>query len=215
MAPLSDEELARQAQAGELAAFEDLITRHHARVFRFLCQKAPTQEDAEDLTQQTFITAHRRIHQFRLDAKFVTWLFTIARRLAINHHRARAVRPTCELAAAESLPSPGRDPAWTLAEADDCQELWRAAREALVEPQYAALWLFYREHMPIESIARVMNRSQVSVKVLLHRARKRLAGVLPGPQGGSGGATGIDPILAPACASPVPVKQLHWWPQQA
>lgn len=209
---ITDEELARQAQAGSLAAFDQLVGRHHSRLYYFLCQKAPTLQDAEDITQQTFITAHRRLHQFRLEARFATWLFTIARRLAINHYRARAVRPVCELEEAATMAAPGHDPAATMVETEERDLLWRVARESLVEPQFTALWLHYREHLSVEAIARVMGRTQVSVKVLMHRARKRLAQVLPGQPAGASGAEG-NPQRATEWPSARPGMELLLQPE--
>ena len=52
-----DQELARDAQNGSLAAFEELVRRHEARLFHFLCQKMPSREDAEDMAQKSLITA--------------------------------------------------------------------------------------------------------------------------------------------------------------
>ena len=85
----SDEQLAAEAQDGSLEAFGSLVDRYHARVYHFLCHKTANPEDAQDVTQQVFIRAWQKIHQFRVEAKFATWLFTITRRAAINYYRAR------------------------------------------------------------------------------------------------------------------------------
>ena len=63
--------------------------------------------------------------------------------------------------------------------------IWRRARDLLSEEQYMALWLFYVDEIPAGDVARILNRSWVSVKTLLHRARKKLHPVLAelGPDG--------------------------------
>ena len=98
-----DQQLARDAQNGSLAAFEELVRRHEARLFHFLCQKMPSREDAEDMAQKSFITAWQKLHLYRAEASFATWLYTIARRLVISHYRKHGKAKLCELEAAESV----------------------------------------------------------------------------------------------------------------
>ena len=76
--------------------------RHEARLFHFLCQKAPSRQDAEDLTQQTFVNAWQKLHLFRSDARFVTWIYTIARNLTVSHYRKHGRVTHCELEEASS-----------------------------------------------------------------------------------------------------------------
>ena len=76
---ISDEQLAAKSQQGSLDAYEELVRRHETKLFHFLCQKLPSRKDAQDLTQKTFLNAWKRIELFRCNAKFTTWLYTIAR----------------------------------------------------------------------------------------------------------------------------------------
>ena len=171
---LSDEDLACRTQAGSVEAFEELVTRYEKRIFNFLRHKTPDRQDAEDLTQTAFVLAYRKIRLYNPKYKFATWLFTIARHAAISHFRASR-RPD---------PPPGpeadtRDPATILAEQDNRQSLWDQARACLPELQFTALWLMYAEDLSVRDIAEVMKQSVSYVKVMLHRARTRLAQVLP------------------------------------
>ena len=177
-ADISDTELAAQSQQGSLDAFEQLVQRHEARLFHFLCQKAPTRQDAEDLAQHTFINAWQRIHQYRTDASFATWLYTIARNLTISHYRKHGRVTLTELDSAEPHMVYHDTPADTLAEAEQQAALWRTARQALKPDAFDVLWMKYREHLSIIEIARTMSRTETSVKVMLHRARKTLGRAL-------------------------------------
>ena len=171
----SDEQLAGAAQAGSLAAFEELVRRHEGRLFRYLCQKAPSIADAEDLAQQTFIIAWQRIAQFRCDARFITWLYTIARRLTISHYRKHGRATHCGLEHAEAQLVQTETAREIISQVEEHDLVWRVARQNLKDESFDVLWMKYREHMSIDEIATALQRSEVSVKVMLHRARKLLA----------------------------------------
>lgn len=171
----TDEQLAGAAQAGSLAAFEELVRRHEDRLFRFLCVKAPSVADAEDLAQQTFVTAWRRIAQFRCEARFNTWLYTIARRLTISHYRNHGRVTHCGLDDAAPELVQAETAVEIVSRAEEHQLVWRVARLNLKDEAFDVLWMKYREHMSVVEIATAMQRTEVSVKVMLHRARKVLA----------------------------------------
>lgn len=177
----SDEQLAAEAQDGSLEAFGSLVDRYHARVYHFLCHKTANPEDAQDVTQQVFIRAWQKIHQFRVEAKFATWLFTITRRAAINHYRARGSRTMVELKEADGKLVTSDTPASNLAERDEHAALWAVARRNLKDSQFTVLWLKYREGMSIKEMALAMGKRQVTTRVLLHRARKALGTALRRP----------------------------------
>jgi len=178
LADKTDEQLARQCQQGSLDAFEELVKRHEARLFNFLCQKAPSREDAEDLAQHTFVNAWQRIGQYRTEASFATWLYTIARNLTISHYRKHGKVTLCELEVAEPKLVERETPADALAEIEEHAALWRVAREALKEEAFDVLWMKYKEQLSIAEIATVLTRTEISVKVMLHRARKKLGHAL-------------------------------------
>ncbi|HIG81442.1 MAG TPA: RNA polymerase sigma factor [Verrucomicrobiales bacterium] len=173
-----DQQLARDAQNGSLAAFEELVRRHEARLFHFLCQKMPSREDAEDMAQKSLITAWQKLHLYRAEASFATWLYTIARRLVISHYRKHGKVKLCELEAADSVLVETNTPADECRRAEEHATLWRVAREALKDEAYDMLWMRYRDQLSIAEIATALERTNTSVKVMLHRARKTLARAL-------------------------------------
>ena len=164
------EQLARRAREGCRDAFELLVTRHEHQIFNYLHQLTCNRHDAEDLAQETFVKAYRAIHRYDASFAFATWLFTIAKRTAYSHFRsARRVE--------EQPPDDPVDPAnpATLLEGkEESDSLWALARR-LKRNQYEALWLRYTEGFSVAEIARIMNRNQIHVKVLLHRGRTTLA----------------------------------------
>jgi len=163
----SSEELAWRAGQGCRASFTELVRRYAPRLSAFLCRRTRDRHEVEDLVQDTFLRVYENIERYDRSWRFSTWLFTIAARTAISHHRRR--RPTC---AALDVPVGACDAAAERRE--ERENLWSLAAE-LPERQYQALRLKYNEDMSIEEIARVMGKSQVCIKVLLYRARTALA----------------------------------------
>ena len=139
LSSVSDEELARQTQAGSLAAFERLVYRYEKRVRAFISQFCRNATDARELTQDTFVKAFQKMDQFDSRRSFAAWLFTIARRKCIDRHRAAP--------AVADDPMPDQpddiDPSKLIARREEEQNLWRLARERLGKNQFQALWLHY------------------------------------------------------------------------
>lgn len=163
---LTAEELAVRAQGGSEAAFAELVDRFEARLYHFLLRRSA---EAEDLTQEAFVRAWQRIGTYKPRWRFSTWLFTIGSRLAASHARKR--------------PSPGpitREPSLRIAgdgmeRAESGEKVWALVAEVLSAEQQSAVWLRYVEGMAVKDIAAVLGRTQVSVRVMLFRARGVLA----------------------------------------
>ena len=88
-AELSDAELVARARAGELDAFEALTNRHEQRVYSLALRMLRHEQDAEDVTQQTFLSALEGLTGFRSYASFSTWLLRIATYAALKVIRKR------------------------------------------------------------------------------------------------------------------------------
>lgn len=142
----SDEELACQTQAGDLLAFEQLVSRYEGRLYQFLRLKTADPRDAEELTQSTFITAYRKIHLYKSKHAFATWLFTIARRLTIDDYRRNKNRPLSNALPEESAINAlveSRNPADLVSESEEHSALWLSIRAILNDHQFTAMWLKY------------------------------------------------------------------------
>jgi RNA polymerase sigma-70 factor (ECF subfamily) len=176
----TDEELAARAASGSRSAFEELMSRHNLRLFHFLRPRSGSDEDVEDLVQETFLKAFRNIARYDPRWKFSTWLYTIAVRTSISRHRAAKV--TAVSLEPEELEHPAPGPQETLIRKEEARgagNIWLLAR-TLRPNEYEVLWLRYAEDMPLKEIARTMKRSLVGVRVLLHRSRLKLGEKLRG-----------------------------------
>jgi len=170
----TDEELALEARAGSRRSFEELMDRYGRRLGAFLGPKIASRQDVEDIVQQTLLNLFRHIDHYDPRWKFSTWAYTAASRLAISHFRSQAKAKKLQAAAAE-LPSSAIEPT----SGTSGLNLWERA-QALPSAQYQALWLFYAEEMSIREITRVMNKSSIAIRSLLHRGRLSLAALLGG-----------------------------------
>ena len=168
---MSDDDLARETQAGSMTAFEELVHRYEHRIYAFVMQYCHNDADAREITQDAFVRAFQAIGRFVPRGGFGPWLFTIARRKCIDRYRA-----TVRASADEPIPEvPDHDdPSVLLVRQEERQELWALARKCLGETQFQALWLRYAEGMSVEGVARVLRKTQTHVKVLLFRAREVL-----------------------------------------
>ena len=168
--PKTDEELARKAAAGDLDAFEALVRRRRQGLVHFLASFSQSASDAEDLAQETFLRAYRNLSRYDPRKPFLTWLYVIARRLAINFKRNRLRRGE------SPLPEAGTEiPGIEGAPFSDFDSLWVSASKLLSPDAFMALRLHYGESMPVKEIAEVLGKSTTGTKVLLFRARRSLA----------------------------------------
>src|ERR1043166_189524 len=138
---LSDEDLARQTQAGSLPAFEELVHRYGNRVCGFVARACGQCGDPQEVTQQTFVRAFQSIAQFDSNRDFAPWLFTLARHISIDRHRKRL--PEADEAPPEQVDY--ADPSELLAQREERRDLWRLAQRRLPEIQFQTLWLRYAE----------------------------------------------------------------------
>ena len=165
----SDEKLAASAAGGVEGCFEELVCRYGLRLFRFLRPKTVSDQEAEDLVQETFRKAYQNIGSFNTNYRFSTWLYTIAHRLSISLFRSR--RPTV---APPDLADASMGPEERLISRQETENIWALARN-LQPRQFEALWLRYAEELSVGEIARVMRASSPHIRVLLHRGRLNLA----------------------------------------
>lgn len=186
-AELSDELLCQRVARRDEAAFDLLVARYQRRAHGLAWSILRDVEEARDLSQEAFIRLHQSAHRFDGRARFSTWFYRILVNLCIDHRRrhrwwrgilARA-EPGDDAAASalDRAPAPFRDPVDELGRQEVLKRLWTAV-DRLPARQRAALLLQVREGLPTGEIAAVLDCSETTVRVHLHRAlatlRKRM-----------------------------------------
>jgi RNA polymerase sigma-70 factor (ECF subfamily) len=187
---LTTAELVARARAGGRDAFGELCERNSKGLYNFLLRRTRSRDDAEDLCQETFLRAWKKLGTYREDWSFSTWLYAVARSAAADRARAARVVTTDADVGAQ----PGReDHAHAIGTREEDENLWNTARAVLDEDQTAALWLFYAEDRSAAEIGAILGRTAISVRVMMFRARAKLGRHLERRRARSTGARAAPP----------------------
>jgi len=184
----TDEALCRRVAEREAGAFDLLVERYQERAYRIAFSVVRDREAAKDCSQEAFIKLHEAAASFAGQAKFSTWFYRIVVNACLDHQRrGRGWRKLLAWQSAPAEPdepdpieraaAPEHDPTDTVEADRRHAQLW-AAVEDLSPQQRAAVMLSCREGLSTREIASVLNLSEATVRVHMHRAmltlRKRL-----------------------------------------
>ncbi len=186
---LSDAELVRRAKAGDLSAFEELVNRYERRIWTLAKRMVQHREDAEDVTQETFLTALEHLDELRDEERFGAWLVQIATRHAFRvlERRQRSSIVSLETMTSEMADEDDGEPIPHPEFIADWREnpeelLMRAETRQLIEQalnelpeKYRAVFLLRDvEGLSVKETAQALGISEANVKVRLLRARLQL-----------------------------------------
>ena len=179
----------RKTKRGDLDAFQEIYNIFARRVFNFIYRMVNSVPEAEDLTQETFVTVFRKIGTLKENLKFEPWLFRIARNYVYQRYRSRTPAMASLDQTDESgqelgqLTDPGKNPD----EEYQSVELREVVRRVISElsPKYREVFVLSAiRNLRYEEIAEIVGRSLASVKTDIHRARlqvrERVKGYLTG-----------------------------------
>ena len=178
----ADFRVVQQVQAGDVAAFDQLIRKYRERVYGMVYHMTSNREDAADLTQDAFIKAFQSIHRFQGQSSFFTWLYRIALNSALTHIRRNKLR------AFFSLDKVHEDPSVAavlnqLTDKRDVQrevlvsELQEKLNEAMMKlsiPHRTVVTLFEIDGLSHEEIGAILHCSVGTVRSRLHYAKQFL-----------------------------------------
>ena len=180
----ADEDLMVKYQQGEVRAFEVLLTRHRKPVYNFVLRYVGDKETAEDLLQETFMRVIKGADAYKRQAKFTTWLYTIARNLCVDQTRRRKHRKHASLDA----PMAADDDSGTLLDVIPSKEMgsdrksvnkelyarMQGAIGALSEEQREVFLMREFLDMPFKQIAEVVGVPENTVKSRMRYALEKL-----------------------------------------
>jgi RNA polymerase sigma-70 factor (ECF subfamily) len=181
-----DSQLVGRAKTGDLAAFEELVSRHERQIYTLTFRILQNSHDAEDVTQQAFLSAVENLGEFREEASFATWLYRIATFAALKIIRKRKGLDTVSLEAAtepqedyDSIPHPEYIADWKqspeeLVERNETQRLLDTALAQLDEKYRLVFVLRDVEGLSVAETVAALELSEANVKVRLLRARLQL-----------------------------------------
>lgn len=173
--------LIKKVKRGDHQAFAELVDHYKNSVFALCLRMVGNRQEAEDLSQDTFIRAYRHIDQFDVNRKFSTWLFRIATNVSIDFLRRR--KPSVSLDA--DVPgTDGLELKSIMASSDPLPEDWiiHDENERLVQHEIdrlpekyrTAVVLKYIEDLSLKEIGAIMDIPTGTVKTRIHRGREML-----------------------------------------
>jgi len=184
--PADDRQLVRRVQAGEYSAFDALVQKYQERVYNTVYHMTSNHEDANDLTQEAFIKAHKAINSFKGDSSFFTWIYRIAVNKTINFLKTRKnkihlslndldfnAEHDPEIVAFVSENTPRRD-----LNLSELQEKLNEAMQKLSDTHRLVVTLHDVQGLSHEEISKIMDCNTGTVRSRLFYARQQLQGFL-------------------------------------
>jgi RNA polymerase sigma-70 factor (ECF subfamily) len=174
---LSDWQLVQKCQAGDIASFQELVSRYHQKVYMVIVGLLRNPDDAMEVAQESFFRAYRKITSFQGQSSFYTWLYRIAVNICIDHQRRQKRNP---LEFRESMDEVfeqqnevARDP-FSDVHDRELRENILSAIDDLSPEHKAVIVLRTLEGMSYKDIGEILGCSEGTVMSRLHYARKKL-----------------------------------------
>lgn len=173
---LTDTEIIKKILQGEQALFAQLVQRYQRYVFTLVNRFTSNREDAEEISQDIFVKAYRSLADFRGEAKFSTWLYTVVRTSCITFLRKKQLDTTSLDNERTLIQLENKESGFNanIVEQKSRHAMLNAAIQLLSPDDSLILTLFYKGEQSLEEIGRIMGLEPNTVKVKLHRARNRL-----------------------------------------
>jgi len=181
-APFDENLAVKKAQDGDKTAFRLLVEKYQQRIFYTVLDILKNQEDARDLTQETFVKAYMSLNQFKGEASFYTWIYRIAFNMSIDFKRKYARRGGDHLEIEErhtydSPQSVDNDPNESLLRKQQGNKITEALN-SLSEDHRTVMILREVDGLSYEEIADALSVSRGTVMSRLHYARKHMQSLL-------------------------------------
>lgn len=176
---LNLEQLLRRSQADDPAVIEALVYQYHPFIYRLALSILDDPDEAEDATQDAFISATMNLDRYRGESSLKTWLYAIALNTCRGHLRKRKARQTMRKTwqAVQSLVSRPPTPEESTMQVEADTQLW-AAVDNLGEKHRLPIILRYVHSLSVPEIAQIMDINEGTVHSRLHYARRKLQGYL-------------------------------------
>lgn len=176
---MTDEQLVRRMQQGDMQAFDELYARYKNDAYRVACLITGSRADGEDLTQEAFVTCVQSIGSLRDGSKFRPWLIRTLTRAAWKYCRkSRRETPVAEFFETGE----GESALSAVLRTDEQRRLYQAMY-ALDEKRRTVLVLYYFDNRPVKEIARTLGVTEGTVKSRLFSARRHLRQALTEKEG--------------------------------
>ena len=173
-----DQQLIEHVLEGDVNAFAQLVEKYKHMVYTVAFRMVRQHEDAEEIAQDVFLSAHRNLKKFKRKSKFSTWLYRIVYNKSLDYLK---VNRKITVTTLDSLDLNMVMTENTIIKGIELNERGIIIKEALKElsPQDNALMVFfYFEELSLKEISKITGIKENAIKVRLYRSRQRLAEVL-------------------------------------
>ena len=181
---MTDHRLIAQFKAGSMDAMDAIVDRYENRIFTFGLKMCGQLQDAEDITQDTFLNAFKYLHGFREETKLKNWLFKIAATACIRKRRKKKCEPDRELSLESFMNEDGEQGTYDIPDWSDnpSDKVLQAEMKQVIGESIKTLPIKYKlvfnlrdiEGFSTKETAEILGISIESVKTRLHRARLSL-----------------------------------------
>ena len=175
---IPDEVYVQKTIEGDAESFNELVQRHHAKIYGLAYRMLGNSEDAADATQDAFLEAYKSIKSFQFQSKFSTWLYRVAINICQQHIRKADSRERTLTAYTQDIED--RDAHYDMEYSDSM--LLKVERNRMVQDainqlppkQRMVITLFYMQHLKYREIAELLNCSEGTVASRLNTAVSHL-----------------------------------------
>jgi RNA polymerase sigma factor (sigma-70 family) len=168
-----------QVLEGKPNAFSYLVDQHKNKAFNLAFRICGNHEEAEELTQDSFLKAYRALSSFKMKSSFATWFYRIVYNTAISHVRLKRKG----VLSLEDFPADATDFIGTNTNEEEAEKEYRNslvnfALQKITEEERGLISLYYYEEMSTDEIADVTGINKSNIKVKLFRARQKMQEII-------------------------------------
>ena len=170
-----DQIIIQQVLKGNTNAFAELIDLYQDMVFGLAYKMTKNREEAEEVSQDSFVKAFKNLSSFKGDSKFSTWLYRIVYYTSLDAiKKNKKEQNTFEINEITFNQIESVDSILQRIERKERAQIIEQCLDKLPDVERALIWLFYFDELSLKEIVEITNMSEANVKVKLHRARKKL-----------------------------------------
>lgn len=174
-----DQQCIAEVLKGDTNAFSFLVEKYKDMVFTLAIKVTKNREEAEEVSQDSFIKAFKSLKSFKGDSKFSTWLYKIAYNNCMDRVKKNARKyNTTDIDEVVENRIQSADNTLQSIERKERAVLMNECLEELPEDERTLVWLFYYKELSLKELIEVTSHSEANVKVKLHRARKKLMSIV-------------------------------------
>ena len=174
-----DQEHIQSVLSGNTNAFAPLVDRYKNMVFTLCFKMVNNREEAEELTQDSFIKVYRSLKQFKGESRFSTWLYKVAYHTCLDRlKKLKREKPTVEINTFTEAHISTLQNDFEQIEDQERKELVQKCLQLLPEEERSLFTLYYLNEQSVKEIALIMGATETNIKVKLFRSRNKLATLL-------------------------------------